>query len=348
MSDSSPRWPGSNGSPGLDFSPRRPESRGGAGSDGLAARLNGKQGGTQGDSADSRPSDHESSARPSGSRPTPPPFEAGSQPSAAPAGPASSVQTPARSGEAASASEPAAEKAATPKDPEQRPTSHQSGQDPKLQESAASWAWQPLGAEPDASPSARTGGPGSTSEPATTIRPASGASAPAAAAVAGGAISGAAARAADQGKKASTTRRTTPSPATSTPSAATRRTGTRRTRKARLRLARLDPWSVMKTTFLFSIAFGIIVMVVAWVLWTVLAGSGALESLNQFMTTLIGQEGEQFDVENYVNGPRVLGAAAVLAAIDIVILTAVATLFAFLYNLAATVIGGLEVTLAED
>ena len=30
------------------------------------------------------------------------------------------------------------------------------------------------------------------------------------------------------------------------------------------------------------------------------------------------------------------------------IITAVATLFAFLYNLAATVMGGLEVTLAED
>lgn len=35
----------------------------------------------------------------------------------------------------------------------------------------------------------------------------------------------------------------------------------RRTRKARLRVARVDPWSVMKTVFLFSIAFGIM----AWV-----------------------------------------------------------------------------------
>lgn len=105
----------------------------------------------------------------------------------------------------------------------------------------------------------------------------------------------------------------------------------------------------MKTTFLFSIAFGIMLMVIAWVLWTVLAGSGALESLNQFMTTLIGdQDGARFQIEDWINGPRVLGFAAVLAAIDVVILTAVATLFAFLYNLAATVIGGLEITLAED
>ena len=127
------------------------------------------------------------------------------------------------------------------------------------------------------------------------------------------------------------------------------RLGTRRTRKARLRIARIDPWSVMKTSFLFSIAFGIIMMVISWVLWTVLAGSGALESVNHFVTTLIGdQEGQAFDITQWINGSRVLGLSALLAAVDVVILTAVATLFAFLYNLAATVIGGLEVTLAED
>lgn len=313
MSDSSPRWPGSNGAPGLDFSPRRTEPAAGEGSQGPSARLNGSEDGA-------------SSAE------TPP------RPDAGPQAPGTHPGNPATGSTAA---KPPAAELATPQAASGKP-----GKGPDPQESAASWAWQPLGAEPDSVGSSRSAASAGAADGATTIRSAS--SAPAVAA-AGGAISGAAARAADQTKKPGGTTRRTPSPATSTPSAAaTRRTGSRRTRKARLRLARLDPWSVMKTTFLFSIAFGIILMVIAWVLWTVLAGSGALDSLNQFMTTLIGREGEEFNVENYVNGPRVLGAAAVLAAIDIVILTAVATLFAFLYNLAATVIGGLEVTLAED
>lgn len=343
MSDSSPRWPGTNGSPGLDFSPRPSNPDAGAGSKDAAAGVNG----SQGVSGDSRSTDRGSAApgsesgengRPSGHRPTPPPFESPAQSKPSQGGAAFSAPTPTRGADAATSA--SSQSSAEPR----------TGQDPKVQESAASWAWQPLGAEPDAAPQARGGSAASAAsagaaEGATTVRPVAAGAASAAAAGVG--ISSAAARAANQAKQ-TTSRRTTPSPATSTPSAATRRTGTRRTRKARLRLARLDPWSVMKTTFLFSIAFGIILMVVAWVLWTVLAGSGALDSLNQFMTTLIGQEGEQFNVENYVNGPRVLGAAAVLAAIDIVILTAVATLFAFLYNLAATVIGGLEVTLAED
>lgn len=123
----------------------------------------------------------------------------------------------------------------------------------------------------------------------------------------------------------------------------------RRTRKARLRLARIDPWSVMKTSFLFSIAFGVMLVVIATVLWTVLAGSGALEAVDQFLVPLLSDgDSVPFRLEDYLNTSRVVGFTALVAAIDVVILTAVATLVAFLYNMAATLIGGLEVTLAED
>ena len=122
----------------------------------------------------------------------------------------------------------------------------------------------------------------------------------------------------------------------------------RRTRKARLRISRVDPWSVMKTTFLFSIAFGIMLVVIVAVLWSVVAGSGALQSINSTMTQLIGDSGTKFNIEDYINAGRVIGLSAVLAALNVVLITAVSTLFAFLYNLAAAVIGGLEVTLAED
>ena len=125
----------------------------------------------------------------------------------------------------------------------------------------------------------------------------------------------------------------------------------RRTRKARLRLSRIDPWSVMKTTLLFSIAFGIMMLVVVFVLWSVLAGSGALESANTLINTVLGDAENSeasFKLEDYLTVNRVMGFAIVIAVVDAVIITAVATLFAFLYNLAATVMGGLEVTLAED
>lgn len=122
----------------------------------------------------------------------------------------------------------------------------------------------------------------------------------------------------------------------------------RRTRKARLRLSRIDPWSVMKTSFLFSIAFGVMLVVAVFALWSVLASTGAIESANSFINQLIGDGDQQFNLEDYLSISRIMGLTVVIAAIDVVILTALATLLSFLYNLAATVLGGIEVTLAED
>ena len=134
------------------------------------------------------------------------------------------------------------------------------------------------------------------------------------------------------------------------PAAAARTAVTHRTRKARLRLSRIDPWSVMKTSFLFGIAGGIIFFIMVWVLWGVIVASGVFESVNRAANDLLATPGatDKFRLEDYLNGNRVLGFAAMIGAADVVIFTALATLFSFLYNLAATVMGGLEVTLAED
>lgn len=124
----------------------------------------------------------------------------------------------------------------------------------------------------------------------------------------------------------------------------------RRTRKARLRLSRLDPWSVMKTSFLFSISAGIVLVVAVYAVWTVLEGSGLFDSINVMIGSVTDAPNDStpFRIEEYVNTPKVMGVAALIACVDVVILTALATLGSFLYNLAATMLGGLEVTLAED
>jgi hypothetical protein len=124
----------------------------------------------------------------------------------------------------------------------------------------------------------------------------------------------------------------------------------RRTRKARLRLSRLDPWSVMKTSFLFSIAAGIMLVVATYAVWTVLSTSGLFPAVNDIVASVVSTPGDTtpFRIEEYINTRKVLGVAALIACVDVVIFTALATLGSFLYNLAATVLGGLEITLAED
>jgi hypothetical protein len=123
----------------------------------------------------------------------------------------------------------------------------------------------------------------------------------------------------------------------------------RGTRRARLRLVHLDPWSVMKTSFLLSIAFGIVTVVAVAVVWSVLGAAGVWDSINQTVSDVIGgDQAQDFDVQNYVGTSRVLGFTMIIAAVDVILITAIATLGAFLYNLAAALLGGVEVTLAED
>jgi hypothetical protein len=123
----------------------------------------------------------------------------------------------------------------------------------------------------------------------------------------------------------------------------------RRTRKARLRMTHIDPWSVMKTAFLLSIAFGVVTVIAVAVVWSVLGAAGIWDSINSTVQEVIGgSTGSSFDIEDYVGTSRVLGFTMIVAVVDVVLITAIATLSAFLYNLAATLLGGLEVTLAED
>ncbi|WP_203453483.1 DUF3566 domain-containing protein [Jiangella aurantiaca] len=136
----------------------------------------------------------------------------------------------------------------------------------------------------------------------------------------------------------------TPSPSRSTSS---RRPG--RVRKARLRLLRVDPWSVMKTAFLLSVALGITLFVAVAVLWSVLDAAGVFSSIDDVVTDMTASDSNSgIDINQYVELSRVLGFTTLIAVVDVVLLTALATLGAFLYNLSASLLGGLELTLAED
>lgn len=125
----------------------------------------------------------------------------------------------------------------------------------------------------------------------------------------------------------------------------------RRVRRARLRLTRIDPWSVMKTAFLLSIAFAVVTVVSIFIVWSVLGAAGVWDSINSTIADLLGSGTDgagDFDVQNYVGMERVLGFTMLISAVNVVLITAMATLSAFLYNMAAALLGGVEVTLAED
>ncbi len=123
---------------------------------------------------------------------------------------------------------------------------------------------------------------------------------------------------------------------------------TKRVRKAHLRVTHVDPWSVMKTSFLFSIALGIVVVVAVGVVWAVLGAAGIWDSIDATVADVVGQTGESFRIEDYLGMSRVMGFTMIVAAVDVVLVTVIGTLGAFLYNLAAALLGGIELVLAED
>jgi hypothetical protein len=147
-----------------------------------------------------------------------------------------------------------------------------------------------------------------------------------------------------------------PAPAaasTRTSAASARRTAkaaARAPRRARLRLSRIDPWSVMKIAFLLSIAFGIVTVVSVFMIWSVLSAAGVWTSINNTVSDTVssGTTSSTFNIEDYLGMSRVLGFTMLVAVIDVVLITAIATLGAFLYNMASSLLGGIEVTLAED
>jgi len=123
-----------------------------------------------------------------------------------------------------------------------------------------------------------------------------------------------------------------------------------RVRKARLRVARVDPWSVMKVSFVLSIALGIVSLVGTAVVWEVLSSLGVFSSLDSTVGDLTsgGSGSNGFDLSSVLSFSRVEGYMLIVALVDVVLVTALATLAAYLYNLSSGFVGGLEVTLAED
>ncbi len=118
-------------------------------------------------------------------------------------------------------------------------------------------------------------------------------------------------------------------------------------RKVRLTVARVDPWSVLKLSFLLSVAMGIGMVTAAVILWEIINSMGVLDQVNKMLQDIAGKE-TKFDLYSYVGLGRVVSLSTFIAVINIIILMALCTLGAFLYNIAATLVGGLHVTLSDD
>ena len=115
-------------------------------------------------------------------------------------------------------------------------------------------------------------------------------------------------------------------------------------RRARLALQRIDPWSVFLYSLVSSVFLGIALVVAVFVLYSVLGRLGVPDTINELYVELTGGDAAATPL---LSSGRIVGGAVVLAAVNVVLLTLLATLSALLYNLCASFTGGIEVTLGE-
>lgn len=111
-------------------------------------------------------------------------------------------------------------------------------------------------------------------------------------------------------------------------------------------MTRLDPWSVAKAAFLLSLAIGIVIVVAVSVVFLTVDATGALDAVSRTVDDVLGTGG--FELLTSLEFTRVLGLATVIASVEIVLVSALATLFAFLYNVSVGLTGGVEVILSDD
>jgi len=118
-------------------------------------------------------------------------------------------------------------------------------------------------------------------------------------------------------------------------------------RRVRLAVARIDPWSAMKLSFLLSIALGIMMIVATIVFWMVLDGMYVFTEVDRLVQEVLGDTAD-VNVLQYVEFKRVVSLATIIAIVDMVLLTALATIGAFLYNVVASLVGGVHLTLIDE
>ncbi|MCW2943365.1 MAG: hypothetical protein JWR24_82 [Actinoallomurus sp.] len=126
--------------------------------------------------------------------------------------------------------------------------------------------------------------------------------------------------------------------------------GRKAPRKAHLQVARLEPWSVMKFSFVMSLVCFLVLFVAVVVLYVILSGLGVFDALSNTIRDLTSNDqGKSGGINpaSWFSAARILSYTALIGVLNVLLITALATVWSVIYNMAADLVGGVEVTLKE-
>lgn len=115
-------------------------------------------------------------------------------------------------------------------------------------------------------------------------------------------------------------------------------------RRVRRIIRKIDPWTALKVSLVFYIVLALAIVLSLIILWAIIDSVGIPDRLDSFLNRL-----GLFEQTSFIPTDETLLRLAVFAGIAwTVIMTALTTLGAIMYNLVSDVVGGLEVTVLEE
>lgn len=118
-------------------------------------------------------------------------------------------------------------------------------------------------------------------------------------------------------------------------------------KQVRLKLKQIEVWSAVKLGFFVSLALAIATIVGALLIWLVLASSGVFGSVTGLLSSVLG-DGSGVNLESEFSLGNVMGTAVTLALLNVVLTTALAAVWAAIFNLISKIVGGVSLTFTNN
>ncbi len=117
-------------------------------------------------------------------------------------------------------------------------------------------------------------------------------------------------------------------------------------KRVQLRLVNIEVWSAARAGFFVTVAIGVATIVGFFAMWLIVGQLGLFASLNTLLAGAFGDGG--IDVEQQLSLPRVMSFAFGLSIFNVILGTALAALYAMIFNVIGKITGGIAVSFTNN
>ena len=117
-------------------------------------------------------------------------------------------------------------------------------------------------------------------------------------------------------------------------------------KRVQLRLVNIEVWSAARAGFFVTVALGVATIVGFFAMWLIVGQLGLFASLNTLLAGAFGEGG--IDVEQQLSLPRVMSFAFGVSIFNVIVGTALAALYAMIFNVIGKITGGIAVSFTNN